>query len=142
MTRAIIFGILMWAVGLYAFRRGGWEERIAAAGIIVTTYLSVLVMGPILTRYRHLEVEVALLDSGLFVLLMAITVRSRSFWPMWLAAMQGLTVLAHLVAFMPDLPASIYYNAAVLWSYPMLILLGLAVYRHDAAHRRGATAHR
>lgn len=33
--RSIFFGILMWSVFIYAFRRGGWEEKLTLASVTI-----------------------------------------------------------------------------------------------------------
>lgn len=129
-VRAILYGALLWGVSLYAFRRGGWAEKLAAGGFLTATYLSVLVLGPIATRYRHVEIPVVVVDGCLFLLLLFISLRSEKFWPLWLTAMQGLTILSHLAPFVPHILPWSYYNAAVIWSYPTLIVLGFAVFQH------------
>ena len=54
------------------------------------------------------------------------------FWPMPLAAMQGVSVLAHVAELIrPDLAQNVYTNAVQLWSYPQLVLLFLGTLRVD-----------
>lgn len=139
--RQIIYGLLMWAVCLYAFWRGGWAERLAAGGIIVATYASVLALKPAGVRYHHVEFAVAIVDSALLLLLLYIALRSEKFWPLWLCAMQGLTILSHFAPYVPHLQPWAYWRAVVVWIYPMLIILAYAVHLHQTersgADRRG-----
>lgn len=127
----MLYGALMWGVTLYAFRRGGWTERTAAAGIIIATYLSTLLASPLGEAYRHIEVQVGMVDLALFIATLLIALKSRKYWPLWFAAMQGISLIGHLVPLVPGMPTSTYYNAIALWSYPMLILLAFAVRAHD-----------
>ena len=138
MWRPIFYGILMWAVTIYAFRRGGWAEKLAASGLVVNSYLSALLVSPYETQYRHVEVSVALVDLGLLLLLTLIALRSRKFWPLWLTAFQGMALLAHFAPYVHVSPW-VYNRAAALWSWPMLIVLGFAVRGH---HRRKSTENR
>jgi len=120
----------MWGACLYAIWRGGWEERLTAIGIIAATYLTVLVRSPRAVRYDHPDLAVAAVDLILFFILVCIALKSRKFWPIWLSAMHGLTLFSHFAPFVPHVIPWAYYNATVLWAYPMTILLGFATYRH------------
>ena len=125
----MIYGVLMWAVTIYAFRRGGWAEKLAASGIIAGSYLSALVVSADGIKYRKVEISVVFVDLGILTLLILIALRSTKFWPLWLTAFHGVSLLAH---FAPYVHASPYvYNRAVaLWSWPMLIVLGFGIYKH------------
>src|SRR4051812_47511157 len=116
----------MWAVCLYALFKGGWAERLAASGILVLTYLSVLVLSPMAVRFHRVELALALVDVVLLGLLMFISLRTEKFWPLWLAAMQGLTILSHLAPYVPHMLPWAYHRAVVVWYYPMLVILGFA----------------
>lgn len=130
--RPILYGILMWAVCFYAFRRGGRDERLAVVGIILNSYLTLLVVSPVAVRFRHVELPIVVVDFALLLLLQFIALRSRKFWPLWLAAMQAVAMMAHFAPLMPHMLPAAYANASALWSYPMLTVLALAVRRHPA----------
>jgi hypothetical protein len=136
--RHIVYGILMWVVCLYALYRGGWAERLTAASFLVLTYLSVLVMSPVAVRFHRIELALALVDISLFGLLLFISLRTKKFWPLWLAAMQGLTILSHLAPYVPHMVPWAYHRAVVVWYYPMLIILGYATRVH---HRESTGGH-
>jgi hypothetical protein len=128
--RHVLYGILMWGVCLYALYRGGWAERLTAAGILILTYLSVLVLSPVAVRFHRVELALALVDAMLFGLLLFISLRTEKFWPLWLAAMQGLTIMSHLALYVPHIIPWAYHRAVVVWYYPMLIILAYATHRH------------
>lgn len=135
--RPIVYGILMWAVCIYAFRRGGWAEKSAAVGIVVISYLSVIVNLSDPAKYHHVEWDIIIIDSAFFLMMMFIVARSEKYWPMWLAALQGVTVLCHFASVAPGIQAWVYFNSNALWSYPMLIILGFAIRRHHRDIRAG-----
>ena len=137
MIRHILYGILLWAVCLYAFRKGGRGERLAAAGILAATYLTVLVISPAAVRFHHLEAAVVMVDVALFALLLLISLQTEKFWPLWLVAMQGLTILSHLAPYVPHMVPWAYQRASVVWIYPMLIILGFATRRHHSEKTAG-----
>lgn len=131
--RPMFYGLIMWASAIYAFRHGGWEERSAAASMMIGSYASALVTSAD-GSFRHFEGAMAVVDFVLFLSLQLVALRSNKFWPLWLAAIQGVTVLGHLAPLIPNMLPSTSYNAVALWSYPSWILLAVAVRRHQHRH--------
>lgn len=128
----------MWGTCCYALWRGSRSERIASVSILLNVYLSLLVMQPFATRFRHVEVPIMIVDVALFAVLLAVSLRSEKFWPLWLTAMQGLGTLSHLAPLVPHVIPWAYGNAVAMWMYPMLILLAVAthrLHRDRQAHR-------
>jgi hypothetical protein len=136
--RQILFGVLMWAVFIYALRRGSWEERLAASGIVIAAYLTVLVDSPLATRFTQVETSVLFVDIGQLLLMLFISLRSKKFWPLWLTAMHALTILAHLAPYVPHMLPWGYWRAAAVWSWPMLIVLGFAIHQRHREQSVGA----
>ena len=126
----MIFGALMWGVCIYAWFRGGRAERLAATGIVLMTYLSVLVASPYTSSFRHVEWPMFMVDASLFFVLLGVSLKSEKYWPIWLTAMQGLTVLTHLAPYVPHVIPWAYGNANAIWAYPMLIILAFATRQH------------
>lgn len=135
--RPIFYGLVMWAAAIYAFRRGGREERLTAICMIVGSYLSSLVASPRETYFRNVEESIALVDSCLFLSLLLIALRSNRFWPLWLAALQGVTVLGHFAPLIPNMPASMSYHAVALWAYPQWVIIAYATRLHQQKQSRG-----
>jgi hypothetical protein len=127
----MIYGVVMWIVTVYAFRRGGWEEKLASAGLVVASYLTVLLRSDS-NPFHQLEGSVLALDMGHFLLMLVIVLLSRKFWPMWVAAMAAMSVIAHLLPYMPQSSPYLYFRAEALWSWPVWALIGVAVWRHSA----------
>lgn len=119
----------MWGVFFYSLRRGAWAERLAASTILVGTYLTLLVLSPLAIRYQHVEFSV-LVDLAVVLIFLYISLLSASFWPLWLTAMQSLTVLSHLAPYVPHILPWSYWRAVAVWSWPMLIVLAFAIRRH------------
>jgi len=128
--RTILYGALMWGVLIYALRRGGREERLVSTLMVVTSYLTVLLVGPFAKRFQHIEYSILLVDFVVFLFIFAVALRSHKFWPLWLTAMYALTVLSHFAPLVPHMLPWSYYNVTVIWSYLALIVLGFATYRH------------
>ena len=145
MIRIILYGILMWGVCVYAIRAGGWAERVAAIGIVANSYLTTIAtmfLTSSTNRYQHPEVSIMTVDLALLLALLYVTVRSDKFWPLWLTAMQGLVVLAHLSPYVPHMLPWSYWRAVAVWSWPMLIVLAFAVHRHHLEKSRRSRASR
>lgn len=134
--RPIFYGLVMWAAAIYAFRRGGRVERLTAICMIVGSYLSGLLASSRETYFRNIEESIAIVDSCLFLSLQLIALLSNRFWPLWLAALQGVTVLGHFAPLIPDMPASMSYHAVALWAYPQWAIIAYATRLH---HRQQST---
>lgn len=137
MIRSIIFGALLWVTTLYVLRRGTTEERLAAAGMFLNSYLTWIVVRPFAIRYSDFETSVIYLDSLLLALLLWIALRSNKFWPIWLTAMQALATFAHFAPYVPHIIPWGYGTAVAIWMYPMLIVLLMAT-RIDYQDRQNA----
>lgn len=125
-----LFITLLVATLAYAFLRGTSEHRIAAAGCLAATIASRLLRSPIDERYGQIEIGVLGVDIALFMLFLAIALRSQRFWPLWVSGFHLVAVAAHLMrALKTDLIPSAYGVAAQFWSYPVLLCIGIAVWR-------------
>lgn len=129
--RQILFGMLMWGVFAYSLRRGSWEERLAAGGIIVAAYLSAMVRNPAAVAFKNIETSVFVVDVGLLAVLITIAIQSKRFWPLWLTAMHALSILAHLSPFVPHMIPWGYWRAVAIWSWLELLVLGWAIHLKD-----------
>ena len=136
MIRFLLFNALFVGSCGYALLRGGAPERIAAALLVATIEASWLLLTPLAIRFRHVELGVFFVDIALFGSLYALSLPCRRFWPIWITACQGLGMVSHLAVFAPHVIQWAYGNAVQLWSYPMLILLGVGTYRHRQRLKR------
>jgi hypothetical protein len=111
---------------------GGKPEKIVAIVYFLGSILSAIMQGMSKLNYSHLELGVLIVDLvglGIFIWLAIV---SNRFWPIWMSAMQIITVLSHLpVAIRADVIPWAYWRAISLWSYPMLLLLAMATYWHQ-----------
>lgn len=138
MIRSLIYGALLWVTTIYALRRGGAEERIAALGLFISSYLTWIVIRPFATRYSNFEIPVAYVDATLAAILFWMALRSDKFWPLWLVAMQMLATMAHFAPLVPHIIPWGYGSAVAIWGYPMLIVL-IVVTRNTHNERRNRT---
>ncbi|MFD2501364.1 hypothetical protein ACFSTI_24320 [Rhizorhabdus histidinilytica] len=101
--------------------------------------MTVLVLSPLAIRYQFVELPVMAVDTVLLFVLVGISLKSEKFWPLWLTAMQGLTILSHLAPYVPHVLPWAYGNAVAVWIYPMLIVLGFAVHSHHRSRKAGGS---
>lgn len=136
MIQVVLYTLLMWGVAVYAFYRGGWEERLCSAAFVTGSYASLLLRSPHGSAFRHLEFQVMLVDSSFFLLMAIIASLSKKYWPMWVTAMTALTLLEHFLPYMPHMDPDVYFLATIAWSYPMWIIIAIGVQRHSLTRSR------
>lgn len=130
MLRLILFnGLFVGSCG-YALLRGGAPERIAAALLALNFELSYLALPHVAARFSSFQGAVFAIDLATLACLFALGAASSRFWPIWLAGLQGAVVLSHLLGAAPGVIAWTYSWAVAAWSYPMLVLLAVATWRH------------
>jgi hypothetical protein len=130
----LIFGPLLLAVCIYAWLRGGTDERAVATTCLAGTLATVLVISPLRQRYAGVEEGLLLVDLAVLAGFITVALRSKRFWPLWVAGLQLTTSLGHIMKGIDqDLLPRAYGAALQFWSYPILIILAAGTYR---SHRR------
>jgi hypothetical protein len=134
----IIFGPLLLAVCIYAIWRGGTDERIVAATCLAGTAATMIAISPLHKRYAGVEEGLMLVDAGVLLAFVAVALRSKRFWPLWIAGLQLTTSIGHLLKGVDQELLPRAYGAALqFWSYPILLILAFGTYR---SHRRMSEA--
>lgn len=129
-----IFGPLLLAVCLYALWRGGADERTVAATSLAGTVATMVVISPLRQRYTGVEEGLMLVDIAVLAGFIIVALRSKRFWPLWVAGLQLTTSIGHILKSVDqDLLPRAYGAALQFWSYPILIILAVGTYR---SHRR------
>jgi hypothetical protein len=141
----IIFFTLMAMAICYAGLRGGAPERITAMAMVLAlgaSLASTLFRGGPVGIYSTFELGVALTDLLLFLVIVVIALMSARFWPILMAGMMGCGLLGHLTKLLGhDILTRAYYVTVAFWSYPELVLLMVAVWRHQARLNRFGVDH-
>jgi hypothetical protein len=125
------FYALLFAVTLYAFVAGGRPERIGAALYAVACIASHYVYSAPAIKFHALETNVFVIDAVLFLAFVVLALRANRFWPIWVSALLGLGVLAHLgrLAGSGTMPWA-YHVVMSIWSYPILALIAAGTWSH------------
>ena len=130
----LIFGPLLLAVCLYAWLKGGGDERVVAATCLAGTAATMLVISPLRNRYSGVEQGLMLVDLAVLAGFITVALRSKRFWPLWVAGLQLTTSLGHILKSVDqDLLPRAYGAALQFWSYPILVILAGGTFR---SHRR------
>jgi hypothetical protein len=134
-----IFGPLLLAVCIYAWMRGGSDERTVAATCLAGTAATMLVISPLRHRYAGVEEGLMLVDLGVLAGFIAVALRSKRFWPLWVAGLQLTTSLGHFLKGVDqDLLPKAYGAALQFWGYPILFILAIGTFRSQQRFRRAA----
>jgi len=129
-----VFGPLLLAVCIYALLRGGGDERIVAITCLAGTAATMLAVSPLRHRYAGVEQGLLLVDLAVLAGFITVALRSKRFWPLWVAGLQLTTSLGHFLKGVDqDLLPRAYGAALQFWSYPILIILAVGTFR---SHRR------
>ncbi|WP_448663962.1 hypothetical protein ACG3SL_04580 [Sphingomonas sp. CJ20] len=118
-----LFSILLLGSCAYAWLAGGTEGRCIVAMLVSAALLSVpaswLDYGWQRTQMPVLGIDVLLLGGLLFMAL-----RSRSYWPLWMAAFHLVSVTTHAATIaQPELKPLIYFALQSFWSLPLLLVM-------------------
>src|SRR2546422_610713 len=108
-----------------ALWKGGLEERLTGAALLLNTAVTVL-----MRDYSwHFQVGEFVADIATLALITGIALRSSKFWPMSAAAFQLLGVMTH-VAKMVDrtLHQWAYMTTIVIWTYLIYTALGVGTW--------------
>lgn len=135
MLRVIFFWLLLLMSCGYALWRGRKYERIAALVFISATVLSILGHSPH-DRYVAIETSDLIIDTSVLVAVIAIALASDRFWPLWVAGLQLVDSLSHLMkAIDATLLPAVYGAAERFWSYPILLILFIGAWRQNRRSR-------
>src|SRR4249919_157091 len=130
MPTFVIYTILLLGVCGYAFWRGRADERLTAAVCLIASVASLALLRRDVVRYSGVELGVLTVDLFTLAAFTYVALRSDRFWPLWVSGLQLTTSVGHfLKAIDSNLVPFAYAAALRIWSYPILIILAVAVWR-------------
>lgn len=135
--RALFFLTCLVGVIVYAWAKGGNSERYAGMALLVASLLTALVASPEAHRFTTIETGVFIVDLGLLFAFVVIVLKSDRYWPIWLAALQLIIVLAHLARLAdPAMMRTGYAFLMAVWSYPQVALIAFGTWNQQRRMRR------
>ncbi|GGE06139.1 hypothetical protein GCM10011529_10660 [Polymorphobacter glacialis] len=119
-----------------AMKWGGFDERVAAFGLILAVIASNFVGEG---KYLHTENGVLVVDVLLFGGLLLLALKSDRFWPMWAAAFQLVGTMIHFASMSQTGNGWAYFVALIFWTFPVFIALAVGTwlegrFRRDMPH--------
>jgi hypothetical protein len=130
MIRLLLFNALLFGSCGYALLKGKSDARIVAIVCLAAAFASSSLKAPIEASYSSVEWGVMAVDLMTLLVFIVVALTSDRFWPLWVSGLQLTTSLGHLFkAFESDLLPLAYAAALRFWSYPILIILIVGVWR-------------
>ncbi|MBA3666602.1 MAG: hypothetical protein H0W65_02620 [Sphingomonas sp.] len=105
------------------------DERLAALICLVGSVMTISWSGP---AHYYLDIESGILAVDILALLgfVGVALRSKRFWPLWVAGFQLTSVLSHFIkALHWSLIPQVYAAAERLWIYPILLAIVVGTWR-------------
>lgn len=136
----VLFYLVLTAACISAARWGEKPEQIAAAAMVMGAVLTRLV-GHGLGDADQIRWGVFAVDLLLLSILFGLALNANRIWPIWLAALQCVTVLAHLIHWLEgDRHAWVYAASITVTGYLMPPLVICAAWRVRQRRKRGERA--
>ncbi|MBA3669523.1 MAG: hypothetical protein H0W71_05590 [Sphingomonas sp.] len=124
------FRALLAAVAIYAWLKGGRDERAVSAMCVIAAIATTALLAPLQQRFHGLEYAVFLIDLALSVGLIGIALRSNHFSPLWVAGLQLTTIMGHVLkGVYSGLIPRAYAASLNFWAYPIIIILAIGTWR-------------
>lgn len=130
MDRLLLFRALMYGVCGYAIVRGRTDARIVAFVFLVGDFATLALRSPLAQSYSSVESGIFVVDVICFLAFTYAALISERFWPLWVSGLQLTTSFGHVLKAIDSSLLPIAYAAALrFWSYPILIILAVGVWR-------------
>lgn len=135
----MLIAILFWSLCLtacaYAVLLGGWEGRWTTLTIILASVATLLVNRWSAAHqhdvfWANTNELVLIIDVVTFAVMYVTAAKSERWWPLWVAAFQLNSVVAHIAtAISPQFSASVYQGYEGLWAIPGQLVMIFGIYR-------------
>ena len=130
MLSPLFYWTLLLTVTIYAFARGRLDERYAASICVFATVATIVVASPLSRKYSDVEFGVLTVDLLALAAFSAIALRSKRFWPLWVAGFQLTSTFAHAMkAVQLELLPQVYAVAERFWVYPIFLVIVIGTWR-------------
>jgi hypothetical protein len=120
-----------------ALWKGGREERLIGAVLLLNFAISIFLRD---ISWPRVQLAGFIADLATLALMFAVALWSKKFWPMFAAAFQLLSVMTHVGKMLDPLMHQLaYLTAIIIWTYLILISLGVGTWNHWRARRQAAS---
>jgi hypothetical protein len=128
MTFALLYWFTLAAAALFVGLTGDQDEKVAVTLYGVASIVTAEVVSPLAVRFRGLEWSVMIVDGVVLLAFLMIVLRSARIWPLWMTAMQVVSLVTNSVVLSP---ASRHAYAATLYllSFGVLGAIVIGSYR-------------
>lgn len=124
---ALFFWLLVALSCAYAAIFGGRDGRCASLLIVLAATSSAWVQTSA-AQWSTSNLVVMAIDAGLLAGLVVLMITSLSFWPIWMAASQLMTVLTHVATLLIfGFKPNIYAALATVWVIPCLMSMVIGI---------------
>ena len=124
---AVVGAVFMVGVTLFAFLKGGTREKIGAGYLIAAWFVSLLVQEN--SGFRGLPIGMFLIDAFSLLVFIALAWRSPQAWPVWVAGLQAITVMGHVMLLTTKaVPIASLYTVMNLIGYLIILSLGVGTF--------------
>lgn len=118
-----LFSVLLLVSCAYAWLAGGKEARWIVVMLVAAAALSVPASW-LDFEWRHTQLPVFGVDVLLLLGLSRMALRSRSYWPLWMASFHLISVTTHAATIaQSELKPVIYFALQSFWSLPLLLVM-------------------
>jgi asparagine N-glycosylation enzyme membrane subunit Stt3 len=137
MDRLFFYHALLFGSCGYALLRGKADARIVALVFLAGNFATYALRSPQQIVYSSVESGILAVDVLALLGFTYVALTSDRFWPLWVSGLQLITTFGHAMkALQSDLMPIAYAAALRFWSYPILIILCVAVWRGQRRSRR------
>jgi hypothetical protein len=136
MLIAILFWFLCIGGCAYALALGRWEGRWMTLIILMATLATMQLETLFDLHWRETNKVVLGIDLATFLAMYAVAARSRLWWPIWVAAFQLNSVVAHFATVLsPRFSALVYHGYEGMWAIPLLLFMVIGIHRDRGWNR-------
>lgn len=138
----LLYDIVLLGSCSFAIWRGGTDERVGAAIMLVGSAFTVASMLSPSFDWSGSRSGMVIVDLAVLAALLILSLRTDRFWPLWMTAFHLIGVTSHLAMLVETsnaLPA--YAMLQGFWAYPMLAALVIGTAARARWERSPAPAH-
>jgi len=122
--RVLFYFCCLLATLAFAWWRGGRAERLGALFLVAGSLLTMLAGSPAARRFASVETGILVVDVAILAAFLWLALFSDRYWPLWIAALQLIGVLAHFAKLADlEMPRNGYAFLQAIWSYPMMLAI-------------------